>query len=408
MRASVAALVQRHEALRTQILVTAEGSCRQQITDCDRYGLETVDLSAVPEYRRQIDARSVVEQLIEEPLDLTHEPLFVAMLLKLADCDHVFVLAAHHQISDAYSTRILWRDIWKLYAQRVSGTQFSFPEIPIQLADYAVWQQKSAANWSRAHGRFWNQRLAGARRVSLFGDAGVAARLRSSPLRFGNDLTAALREFSWQERSTLSMVVLTMFAATVMRWVGASDLVVPLRIHGRSRSEVIDTVGFFSSVLLVRVSLVPGESFLDLLGRFISECAEAIEHDDQGRLFVQASPSPECIFNPYLNWASNELTDHSGLQPDWPFTDDLLRQEPFDVSLTARAGAHLEFDFEPRLSLTDRGTEIVGRIVHKATPAALANVDSFVQSLSRLAQELVGDPSVRLAPLDCAGRSGSG
>src|SRR5262249_6979317 len=154
---------------------------------------------------------------------------------------------------------------------------------PIQLADYAVWQQDNRDAFLAAHGDHWHKRLAGAQRVRLFGEEKTTGRgFAAAPFKIGTTAITALRELSRRHQSTLAMSVLATWVTLVSRWCDTRDVVVPFLAMGRPGPEVENTNGCFAAPLYLRIQLQPDDSFLEVLRRVTEEYASASEHDDLG------------------------------------------------------------------------------------------------------------------------------
>ena len=367
LRRSFDALVRRHESLRTRI-VTLDSVQHQVVDDPGNFDLEILTLSRVPLRTREAGAKSLVGMLLMEPIDVATGPLFAAKLLKLGETEHVLVVAMDHLISDAASVGILLRDLWAMYTKIVRELPFSLPSMPVQFADYAVWQQKAGRSSSAETAAYWNNRFAGAPRVKLF-EPEVQAQVNNPkvlkfPLRLEEALSARLREFSCQERTTLAMTVLCVYTALIFRWCNKSDIVVSFQTTGRDLPEVQNTIGYFGTALFLRMVLHEEDSFLELLRRVIDEYGAAREHDDYGKTAAQI-PQPEFVRNAAFNWFPREFHLHP-----WAFTafaentEGDIRVRPFtsDVSPLDDVGDAVEWDLEPALLLADSNDGVAGII----------------------------------------------
>src|SRR5262249_34711866 len=156
LQLSAVELVRRHEALRTRIVV-CNGTPAQDIAEPDDFELPVSDLSPLPNPLREIKIQRAIEQLILEPIDVAVGPLFGIRLLRLSQDEHVVIVAMEHIFSDGSSVSVRGGDLFSAYTQPIQGGAFFFPAIPIQFADYAVWQRKALESWFDVHGTFWNQ-----------------------------------------------------------------------------------------------------------------------------------------------------------------------------------------------------------------------------------------------------------
>lgn len=406
LRGSFAELVRRHQVLRTTI-ITVEGTHEQCIHDEHNHALLVVDLTDVAEGEREVLAERLTLELVVEPVDVAVGPLFGGRLIKLRDDDHIMVIAMDHLISDAASMGILLRDLWTLYGQAQQGLPFTLPRLPVQFADYAVWQQKSHPSWIDKHGTYWADRLSGARHVRLFADdevtKGTGTIFASVPIRFGKALSAGLRDLSRRERTTLATAVLCAYGASALRWCGAMDIVVPFVTMGRTRPELEHVIGFFGCPLFLRLELRENDSFLDLLGRVREEHTSAYEHHDLGEIWAQM-PRPEFTCNLSVNWyPADYRVHHSALtafvdNSDVPGLGKQLRLQPFSVKnpLQTDFGIDLEWGGEGGLILTDSEDGITGTIVYRNDRLAADSVSRFGRNLLLFAERLLRESHRRV------------
>lgn len=407
LKRSFAELVRRHEALRTSI-VKAGGVNEQVIAAPFEYDLDVVALTEPSQEEREHAAARIFATLCDELLDVAVDPLFVAKLVKLADDDHVLIIALDHLVADAASMVVILRDVWTLYAQFDQGRPLSLPPIPLQFADYAVWQQDTRQSWIATHGAYWNEHLAGAQRIRLFGDEEAPKATRrgfgAAPMDFGKTVTAGLRELCRRERSTLAMSVLTAWVALVSRWCDRQDVVVPFLAMGRPGPEVENTVGCFVSPLYLRFAVHPDDTFLDLLKRVTEEYATAFEHDDLGHLGAQI-PRPECTYNSCFNWHPKEFhldpvtflisMDSSEVEG----LGDALTLRPFDVPEPDAESDDMVWDDEPGLFLAETPDEVAGLLLYRVERVASSTAEKLVRNLIAFAETLVAEPSTRLEDL---------
>ena len=410
LKAALAELVRRHESLRTRI-VTSNGVREQEIAPFGGYDLEVVELTGPSLEVRERAAAGIFEKLAGEPLDVGQDPLFIARLLKLADDDHVLIVAMDHLIADAASLVIVLRDIWTLYAQYDRGQPVSLPPMPIQLADYAVWQGENCEAFLAAHGDHWQKRLAGAPRVRLFSEEGKTTGhgFASAPFKIGATAVSALRELSRRHQSTLAMSVLATWVTVVSRWCSTRDVVVPFLAMGRPGPEVENTNGCFAAPLYLRIQLQPNDSFLDVLRRVTEEYATACEHDDLGYIGAQL-PRPDFTYNSCFNWHPREfrvdpvsfltcidLAEVEGL-------GGTLRLQPFVAEAAAEeAESHdMVWDDEPGLFLSEAEDTVVGLMLYRSERAGSDTAQRVARSLEQFVDLFVAQPAIRIETLACA------
>ncbi|MFP2934905.1 condensation domain-containing protein, partial [Pyxidicoccus sp. 3LG] len=153
------ALVRRHESLRTTF-TSQQGEPVQVIHPASELHLPVVDLGALAPEQREAEALRLATEEGVRPFDLSRGPLFRASLLRLAPDDHVLLLNTHHIVSDGWSLGVLVRELASMYEAFSSGQTPVLSPLPVQYADYAVWQR----NWLRgevleAQVGYWKQQL---------------------------------------------------------------------------------------------------------------------------------------------------------------------------------------------------------------------------------------------------------
>ncbi len=155
-------IVRRHETLRTAFRML-DSEPVQLITPELRLPLPVVDLTDLPEWARENEARRLTVEEIDRPFDLAVAPLMRATLLRLAEDDHVLVLNTHHVISDRWSLGVLSQELTALYEAFAADQPSRLPELPVQYADYAVWQRDFLAGETLDKQlTYWKKHLAGA------------------------------------------------------------------------------------------------------------------------------------------------------------------------------------------------------------------------------------------------------
>ena len=277
-------VVRRHEVLRTT-LVSERGIPCQVIAASLELPLELEDLSSLPEEERRRRAVDRMREEIQRPFDLARGPLVRACLLRMGEQEHIALVIMHHTISDGWSIGILIREISVLYESFLKGESSPLPELPIQYADYAVWQR----SWLRgaildAQIGYWTKQLAGLPDLELPADR--PRRLVAS--RSGGERSTALpkatleavRALGRREGATLYMSLLAAFQVLLYRLSGQEDFAVGSPIAGRTYAELESLIGCFVNTLVMRADLSGDPSFRQLLRRVRLTAIEAYSHQD--------------------------------------------------------------------------------------------------------------------------------
>ncbi len=279
-------LVRRHESLRTTF-TASDGQPRQVITPPpDRFQLSLTDLSSEPEAEREASLQQLLHAEVECPFDLSSGPLFRAGLLRLGEHEHVFYLSMHHIVSDGWSMSLLFREFSALYSAALHQQQSPLPELPIQYADYALWQRDSFSGELLAQQLdYWRRQLQGAPAVlELPADYARPAQQsyhgHTHRLALDQALVTRLKQFSQQSGCTLFMTLLAAFKVLMYRYTGQPDIVVGTPVVGRNRGELEGLIGFFVNTLVLRTELSDNPSFKELLARVREVCLGAYAHQD--------------------------------------------------------------------------------------------------------------------------------
>ncbi|WP_163868729.1 amino acid adenylation domain-containing protein, partial [Myxococcus eversor] len=276
-------LIRRHEALRTSF-VEDNGSPFQRISPPSLFTLSLEDLSSVEE--REPLARERAHQDAARPFDLSRGPLLRASLLRLAPQQHVLLLNLHHAVSDGWSMGLLVREVTSLYEAYSQGLPSPLPELPLQYADYAVWQRQWLKDEVLARQvTWWKHQLAGAPAVLDLPTDFPRPPLqsfhgRTVDFQLPQALSRAVEAFCKQEGSTLFMGMLTAFQLLLSRYSGQDDISVGSPIAGRRASELEGLIGFFVNTLVLRSRVDPRSSFRELLSQVRSSTLTAYEHQD--------------------------------------------------------------------------------------------------------------------------------
>jgi len=289
-------VVRRHESLRTTF-TESEGVAAQVIAPFRGFTLPVEDLSAADE--REAAARARAEEDAGIPFDLETGPLFRARLLRLAHDEHVLLLAMHHIVSDGWSMQVLFRELWALYEAFRDGRPSTLPELPVQYADFAVWQRRQSGGEAEARQlAWWKARLGGAPELlELPTDHPrppvPSFRGGSVPVRIAPAVADRLRELARREGATLYMVVLAAFHLLLSRYSGSDDVVVGTPIAGRTREELEGLVGLFMNTLVLRADLSGDPAFRALVGGVRESVLGAYEHQEAPFERVVAELQPE-------------------------------------------------------------------------------------------------------------------
>ncbi|WP_164018189.1 non-ribosomal peptide synthetase [Pyxidicoccus trucidator] len=285
LRRAFETVVHRHEVLRTTFAMGADGQPVQVIHPPARFTLPLEDLSSLPDAEARAEVQRRGQDEARQPFSLTDGPLLRASLLKLGASEHVLLLNMHHIVSDGWSVGVLVRELGALYAAFKEGQPSPLPTLPLQYADYAVWQR----GWLQgevldAQRSWWRQQLAGLEPLELPTDFPRPAVRRQQgatvEFKLPRELSDSLRALGRQEGATLFMVLLAGFQALLSRYSGQKDLAVGTPIAGRRTQELEPLLGMFINTLVLRTSLEGAPTFRELLSRVKESTLGAYAHQD--------------------------------------------------------------------------------------------------------------------------------
>ena len=275
-------IVRRHETLRTAFALV-DGEPMQVIAPHAAVELEVVR----PEGACGVDDAAVGRWIAEasrRPFVLSRAPLLRVALLRLDADEHLLLVTMHHLISDAWSIAVLVRELTALYAAFSSSEPSPLPELPIQYADFTLWQKEWVEGGAPAESLvYWRRQLSGSLpTLSLHADRPrpPVQTFEGARLNFEltKDFVTELGELGRREGATLSMTFLTTFLVLLHRYTGEEDLLVGLPVANRQRTDIENLIGFFVNLLPLRANLSGDPSFAELLRRVKQLSLEAYEH----------------------------------------------------------------------------------------------------------------------------------
>jgi hypothetical protein len=275
----------RHEVLRTSF-VAVGGSPAQTVHQPGCVRLLMVDLRDLPRERREAAAKVLLAEAADRPFDLTEVPLARVVVFKLEEDSHVVLLAMHHIICDAWSMELLLREVTLLYEAYATGKPSPLPDLPVQYADYACWQEKRLEEGlMNKQLSYWKGRLAGAQtRLNLPADrprpeAQTYKGMKEAFL-LPPDLHRSLRVLSRAERVTLFMTLLTAFNVLLHRSTEQEDILVGTPVAGRNQLETECLIGLFINNIVLRTDLSGNPKFKELLQRVSRDTWAAYANQD--------------------------------------------------------------------------------------------------------------------------------
>jgi hypothetical protein len=387
-------VVRRHAVFRTTF-TRKNGQPMQVVSPARPLQPAIADLSQLSSEKRRVEMRRFTAKEAKRPFDLSVGPLLRVTLLKLGEKDHVALFTMHHIIGDGWSMGVLLDEIKELYSAYADGREPALPELPIQYADFAVWQRE----WLQ--GTVLDQQLAYWRK-QLNGDlsplqlptdrprpAVQSHRGRHVDFILSEQVTAQLKKLSTAEGVTTFMTLLAAFQALLSRYSAQTQIAVGTPIANRNRAETERLIGFFVNTLVLRTDLSGDPTFRELLGRVKEVTLGAYEHQDVPfeKLVEELQPerdlSPSPLFQVMFvlqNAPMGKLT-LKGVQ---------FETIPIETDTTK---------FELTLGIIERDDVFIGGISYSSDVFDASTIEQFVSSFQVLLEGVGVHPSLRLSEL---------
>ena len=277
-------IIRRHEILRTNFVQLGEQPV-QVINSPSPISLVAESLEHLPVTEREAEAQHL--QLVEaqQPFDLSHDPLLRIRLLRLDECEHIILLTLHHIVWDGWSAAIFIKEISALYGAFVENRPSPLLELPIQYADFAIWQrERLQGSQLEQHLNYLYPRLRNAPRLELTikrpTSEGSRSRTARLPLFVPPPLAESIRNLSRAGGATTFMTLLAAFNLLLHRYSEQDDIVIGADVANRTTVETESLIGFFVNQLVLRTNLGNNPTFRELLDRVRQVTAGAYAHQD--------------------------------------------------------------------------------------------------------------------------------
>jgi non-ribosomal peptide synthetase component F len=389
-------LVARHETLRTTFS-ERDGLPVQVISSPAPFTLPVTDLSHLSAEERETEARRLSDAEAAQAFDLTRGPLLRVRLLRLSEDEHVLLLTVHHIVSDGWSVGVLVREMSALYAAYSSGEEPALDELPIQYADFAVWQRE----WLQGETlerqlSYWRKQLEGAPHVLDL----PTDRPRPSVQTYegarrsvvlSQELADSIKALNHREGATLFMTLLAAYNILLHHLTGREDMVVGTDVANRNRAETEGLIGFFVNQLVMRTDLSGDPTFAELLRRVRETAVEAYAHQDVpfDRVVDALKPERNLSYSPLFQI---KFTLHNQNTSLWTAARTDLSLSQLDVESSMAK-------FDLLLNAYDSGQGLVMWFEYRTS---LFNSDTIMRMLGHLEailRSVVNNPEMRLKAL---------
>ena len=391
-------IVERHESLRTHF-VEVDGEPVQTIVPSLRIAVPVEDLSALDEASQQQAVAAAMRREWEQPFDLARGPVLRIKLLKLGEHDHILLRTFHHIVSDGWSVGVFNREFGTLYEAFQEGHQNPLEPLPVQYADFALWQRSWLDKQALDHGlEYWKEQLSGIpEQLRLPTD-----RPRPAYPTFAAELCgvtlpaqqlAGLKRLSQANNATLYMTLLSAFALLLERYSGQEDIVVGSPIANRQETQLEQLIGFFVNSLVMRVRVRPELSFRELLGAVRATTLDAYLHQDIPFERLVEDLSPERNLN------STPLFQVVFALQNAPAGPQLLK----GLEITPLIGDELRVRFDLELHALERGGQLELFWLYNRDLFERWRIEQMARHYLNLLEAAVAAPEVPLARLEMLG-----
>ena len=387
-------IVRRHEVLRTTF-TTVNNQPFQCIAPSLTLTLPLIDLRQLPPEERDVEVRRRANAEAQHPFNLTGDPLLRATILKLDAEDYVVLFTMHHIISDGWSMGVLIQEVAAVYEAFCVGKPSPLPELPIQYADFAVWQREwLQGQVMETELAYWQQQLGNPPsllqlptdypRPAIQTGQGATQFFSLSP-----NLTDALKALSRQENVTLFMTLLAAFTTLLHCYTGQDDILVGSPIANRNRAEVEGLIGFFVNTLVLRNHLSGNLSFRELLSQVQEVCLGAYAH--------QNLPFEKLVeaLNLERNLSHNPLFQVMFALQNAPQED--LAISGLTVSPLQVETGTAQFDLSLNIVETQQG--LIGSLNYSTDLFESATITRMVGHFQTLLEGIVANPNQRLGEI---------
>jgi amino acid adenylation domain-containing protein len=385
LRTALAAVVARHEVLRTSYGETG-GVPRAVVHAAVPVELPVRDLTALPATEREAEVSAALAAECAVPVELLGPLRLRARLYRLTAEHHVFLVVLHHIVSDGETARLLVEDLGAQYHAAVTGVRTPRAPAP-QFAEHVA-RQHTAAHLARLDRQraFWREQLAGLTEIELPTDRPrppePTCRGRLLRRELPDGLAAAVGTVARKEHVSPFMVLLSAFAVVLHRYTGRDDLPIGVPGAGRTTPESANTAGLFVNMLVTRHRVHGDEPFRELLLRTRRVVMEAVQHQDLpfGDVVEMLRPERDRRTNPLFQVAvSMERRDASA-----QFAPSLTMR-PRDVH-----NGLSKFDLDLMFVMGDGGFA-----VHAEYSEELFDrwrIEQFLDHLVRVVEQAAADP----------------
>lgn len=394
LQQSLDQIVRRHESLRTTFAIV-DDQPGQVVSEPRPAALAFFDFSNLSPSESETAVRELIAIDIGLPFNLATGPLFRASLARLTETEHVAIFTMHHIISDGWSMGVLVRELALFYDAIINNQPSLLPELPVQYADYSIWQR----DWLQgenldAQVSYWKRQLENAPSLLNLPTDRPRPSVQTynggrEPVELPVTLLKQLKTIGQRENATLFMTLLAAFQILLYRYSGQKDICVGSPIAGRNRVEIEGLIGFFVNALVLRTDLSDAPSFIEVLKRVREVALGAYAHQDVPfeKLVEELRPARDLSYTPLFQVMF------------------ILQSTPMDgirVAGLSISPVELEYKtskFDLTLSLSETPTGLQGSLEYSTDLFDRSTIQRILKHFQVLIESIVSDPSQPITQL---------
>ncbi|WP_066426819.1 non-ribosomal peptide synthetase [Anabaena sp. 4-3] len=385
-------IIKRHEILRTSFQVIDE-QVVQKIAPTLKIELPIINLQGLSKPEQEAKVKQLVLEYSQQPFNLVETPLFKIFLIQLQEEEHILFLSIHHIIFDGWSSGIFYQELAALYQAFCHGEASPLPELPIQYADFALWQKQSLQNKSHLL-NYWKQQLKDAPPIlNLPTDYNrpLQQSFQGARVNFtiSETLTNQLKFLGQQENATLFIVLLAAFKTLLYRYTGQTDLLVGTPVANRTHSEIENLLGCFVNTLVLRNDVSGELSFKELVKRVRETALAAYAHQELPfeQLVQELQPERHLGSNPLFQvW----FALHNQPMPTLQLGNLVI------TSLEVERDTS-QFDLSLDINIEAQG--LIGTIEYSTELFESATIARMIEHFQTLLDGIVANPEAKISEL---------
>ncbi len=391
LKSALKGVLLRHEVLRTTIR-EIDGKGYQKILSGEDF---TVTEVSIEEIERYTTLENYIEGEIALDFDLALDYMLRVRLIKISSKEYRLVLVMHHIASDGWSIPIFVKELEALYRGLLNETISGLDTLPVQYADYSIWQRIHLTNQTLEEKlNYWEDQLKGNIPLSMPVDYAHTSTQSIEGLRYEFEIsakaTAQLKAISKEQKSTLFMTLLSAYKILLFKYTGEADITVGSPIANREQIEIAPLIGFFVNTIALRSQLDNKQSFTEILASVRETTLDAYQHQEVpfekivDRVEEKRSENKTPIFQTLLTLQNNEQVDEIKIG------ESAIELVPHTTTTTK---------FELSLDIVEKEKQLAVAIEYNTALYKEETIQRFAKHFSKLIDAICDDIDTPIAKL---------